>query len=163
MASKMEIQSVFGSENMYDILGVDKHATESEIKRAYKKKALLNHPDKGGDVTVFQAISSIYACLSDPESRQKYDDQLELIVDWRSFFSVKITNADIDTFRQKYKNSPEEMDDLIVSYNKYEGDFKKIMNEAILSGKKEEARIRDILNKAISAKKIKMLPLYSLT
>ena len=33
----------------YDILGINPDATTEEIKKAYKKLALQNHPDKGGD------------------------------------------------------------------------------------------------------------------
>ncbi len=38
------------NEKLYKILGVEKDAEESEIRKAYKKLALKNHPDKGGDV-----------------------------------------------------------------------------------------------------------------
>lgn len=60
--------------NYYDILGVSKTASQDEIKRAYKKLAISNHPDKGGDEKKFQEISSAYDILGDPEKRQNYDN-----------------------------------------------------------------------------------------
>lgn len=38
------------NEKLYNVLGVSKDADEAEIRKAYKKLALKNHPDKGGDV-----------------------------------------------------------------------------------------------------------------
>lgn len=38
------------NEKLYNVLGVPKDADENEIRKAYKKMALKNHPDKGGDV-----------------------------------------------------------------------------------------------------------------
>jgi len=57
----------------YDDLNVDKTASEAEIKKAYKKLALKNHPDKGGDPEKFKAINEAYEVLSDSEKRTKYD------------------------------------------------------------------------------------------
>ena len=37
------------TQRFYDILGVPKTATEAEVKKAFRKKALKDHPDKGGD------------------------------------------------------------------------------------------------------------------
>jgi DnaJ family protein A protein 2 len=37
------------NEKLYQVLGVAKDADENEIRKAYKKLALKNHPDKGGD------------------------------------------------------------------------------------------------------------------
>ena len=61
------------NEKFYTILGVDKNASTDDIKRAFKKKALREHPDKGGDTEKFKELSVAYECLSDPEKRKSYD------------------------------------------------------------------------------------------
>lgn len=61
------------NEGFYKELGVDKSASESEIKKAYRKLAVKHHPDKGGDVEKFKAISAAYEVLSDPEKKKLYD------------------------------------------------------------------------------------------
>ena len=58
----------------YLTLGVDKTATPEQIKKAYRKLASLNHPDKGGDTAKFQAIQTAYDTLSNPQKRQQYDN-----------------------------------------------------------------------------------------
>jgi molecular chaperone DnaJ len=57
----------------YEVLGLTKTATPDEIKKAYRKKALEHHPDKGGDETVFKEIAEAYEVLSDKEKRANYD------------------------------------------------------------------------------------------
>lgn len=57
----------------YDILGVSPNASADEIKRAYKAKARVSHPDKGGDAEVFKSLSEAYEVLGDSEKREKYD------------------------------------------------------------------------------------------
>ncbi|KAG6968000.1 hypothetical protein JG687_00003976 [Phytophthora cactorum] len=57
----------------YEALGVSKTATAAEIKKAYRKLALKNHPDKGGDPELFKTITVAYEVLSDPEKRELYD------------------------------------------------------------------------------------------
>ena len=57
----------------YDALGVEKNASESEIKKAYRKLALSHHPDRGGDASKFKEISEAYQVLSDPSKRKMYD------------------------------------------------------------------------------------------
>jgi DnaJ family protein A protein 2 len=61
------------NEKLYNILGVSKDADESEIKKAFRKLALKNHPDKGGDIEKFKEISAAAEILSDPEKRKLYD------------------------------------------------------------------------------------------
>jgi molecular chaperone DnaJ len=61
----------------YDILGINKSADETEIKRAYRGMALKYHPDKNpGDTSAeeqFKQINQAYSVLSDPEKRAQYD------------------------------------------------------------------------------------------
>lgn len=44
----------------YKVLGIEAHATEVEIKKAYRKMSLVHHPDKGGDEAVFKEVSSLF-------------------------------------------------------------------------------------------------------
>lgn len=60
--------------DLYQILGVDRSATDDEIKRAYRRLASQHHPDKGGDKERFQEIQQAYAVLSDAAQRQQYDN-----------------------------------------------------------------------------------------
>src|SRR5213080_1032449 len=61
----------------YKILGVDKKASQEDIKKAYRKLARQYHPDKNpGDKdaeTRFKEISAAYDVLGDPEKRKQYD------------------------------------------------------------------------------------------
>jgi len=54
----------------YELLGVDKTASDSEIKKAFRKLAMKHHPDKGGDKDYFQQLSQANDVLSDPEKRK---------------------------------------------------------------------------------------------
>lgn len=57
----------------YELLGVDKDASTNEIKKAFRKAAVLHHPDKGGDEEKFKEINKAYEVLSDPEKREIYN------------------------------------------------------------------------------------------
>lgn len=63
--------------NLYDVLGVDRGATQQEVKSAYRKLAVRHHPDRNpGDHRAeerFKAAAAAYAVLSDPEKRARYD------------------------------------------------------------------------------------------
>lgn len=60
------------AKNYYDILGVDRKASEQDIKKAYKKMALKYHPDKNKDSGAeekFKEIAEAYDVLTDSDKR----------------------------------------------------------------------------------------------
>lgn len=62
------------SDNYYSVLGCTNQSSVDDIKKAYKKLALLHHPDKNnGNDEMFKKISEAYSVLSDPEKKTNYD------------------------------------------------------------------------------------------
>ena len=58
----------------YDVLGISRSATESEIRKAYKKQSMKHHPDRGGDEEEFKKVNEAYSTLKDPQKRAQYDN-----------------------------------------------------------------------------------------
>ncbi|MDI1232114.1 MAG: molecular chaperone DnaJ [Methylobacter sp.] len=65
-------------EDFYKLLGVDRNASDAEIKKSYRSKAMKHHPDRNKDNQVeaeakFKQIKEAYEVLSDPKKRSAYD------------------------------------------------------------------------------------------
>ena len=59
--------------DLYAVLGVSKGATPEQIRNGFKDQAMINHPDRGGNQTVYSQIQTAYETLSDPGKRAAYD------------------------------------------------------------------------------------------
>ena len=65
--------------DLYAVLGVSSDSTPQDIRRAYRQKALLFHPDKyDGDETKFNLILKSYEILSDTSLKSKYDELCQI-------------------------------------------------------------------------------------
>ena len=61
------------AKDYYKHLGLPRGAGDAEIKTAYRRLAVVYHPDKQGDPIQFLAINEAYGVLGDPEKRRAYD------------------------------------------------------------------------------------------
>ena len=100
------LQKIAKRKDYYKILDLNRNANEDEIKRAYRKQAVLHHPDKHANDTeekrqqeehLFKEAGEAYSVLSDPNKKIRYDrgEDLEDIssgIDpsqiFQSFFSM---------------------------------------------------------------------------
>jgi len=57
----------------FDLLGVSRCASMDDIRRAYRRRAMVTHPDRGGDTGAFQRVLDAYEKLSDPCTREAYE------------------------------------------------------------------------------------------
>ncbi len=65
--------------NYYEVLGVPRNASQSEIKDAYRRLAKERHPDRpGGSEGEFSRLQEAHAVLSDPNRRRQHDEALDL-------------------------------------------------------------------------------------
>ena len=71
-----ECRKIIEKKNYYDILGIEKTADETQIKKAYRKLAIKFHPDKNKAKSAeeaFKKVNQAFCVLSDKTKRQNYD------------------------------------------------------------------------------------------
>ncbi|KAL7810159.1 hypothetical protein V8C26DRAFT_410608 [Trichoderma gracile] len=163
----------------YEVLGLERSATADQVKSAYRKAALKNHPDKVAEEhktrahETFQRIAFAYAVLSDPARRKRYDttgSTSESIVDsegfdWSEYYREQYKDAvsedAIKKFAAKYKHSDEEKDDLLIAYEECEGDMDQVYERVMLSDVVEDdERFRKIIDEAIETGDVPSFPAY---
>ncbi|KAI9850168.1 MAG: hypothetical protein M1838_006013 [Thelocarpon superellum] len=183
MASKVEelVDEPPTSINPYEILGLDKKASATEVKTAYRKAALKHHPDKASADRKdsahqrFQEIAFAYAILSDEHRRSRYDttgrteESLDLEDDsfnWTEYYREQwqdvVSRSTLEEFSKEYKGSAEETADLLSSFTSNKGNMDSVFEEVMLSNPiEDESRFRELIDKAIAAGSVKAYPAYT--
>ncbi|KAF6158658.1 hypothetical protein GIB67_040172 [Kingdonia uniflora] len=163
--------------SLYEIIGVERTATQQEIKKAYYKLALRLHPDKNpGDEEAkekFQQLQKVISILGDEEKKAFYDqtgcvDDADLAGEvsqnLHEYFKTiykKVTEADIEEFEGNYRGSESEAKDLKDLYKKYKGNMDRLFCSMICSDSKLDShRFKDIINGAIAGGELKETKAY---
>jgi len=101
-------------QDYYKIIGVDKEAAPDDIKKQYRKLAMLYHPDRNpGDKESeekFKQVAEAYDVLSDPEKRKKFDEFIEN--------RETKTQQQANNYQHKYSYTKSSSDNLYEEYYK---------------------------------------------
>uniref|UniRef100_UPI00358F7504 uncharacterized protein isoform X2 n=1 Tax=Myxine glutinosa TaxID=7769 RepID=UPI00358F7504 len=168
----------FGTRDLYTVLSVGRDASDADLRRAYRRQALLVHPDRAGAAerqtatASFQVLSKVHAVLIDKEHRALYDEQgivdeendtITQDKDWDQYFRLlfkKITVADIRAFEETYRESEEERDDLRKAYLDSQGDMDKILATVLCARIEDEPRFVIFLETSIKAGDLPTYPAF---
>lgn len=178
---KQEIGGGEGSsssgKSLYEILGVERIASQQEIKKAYYKLALRLHPDKNpGDEEAkekFQQLQKVISILGDEDKRALYDQTGcvddeglvgEAAENLQEFFRTmykKVTEADIEEFEASYRGSDSEKKDLKDLYTKFKGNMDRLFCSMLCSEPKLDShRFKDIIDESIAEGELKATKAY---
>lgn len=162
----------------YQVLGVGRDATASQIKKMYHKAALKHHPDKvpveqrvEADAK-FKEIAFAYSILGDEKKKQQFDSTGRTDGDgsefnWSDFmanqYKVAINEDVLANVRKEYVGTAEEQDDVLKAYKKGKGSWTTIFAEVMLSvmlNVEDEKRFRGYIDDAISKGEVKTYSAY---
>ncbi|GJE95133.1 DnaJ-domain-containing protein [Phanerochaete sordida] len=158
------------SVDLYAVLTLTNAATPDDIKKAYRKLALIHHPDKHSTASEdaqaaaalkFQQVGYAYTVLSDENRRQRYDktgrtdEGLDFGAEeggWEAYFEDlfdKVTREKLDELKKEYQGSAEEVEDLKAAYVEHDGSIDTIMMHIPHSTFDDEARFIVIISDLI--------------
>jgi len=131
--------------NFYDILNIDKSATEQDIKKAYKNLAKKYHPDKNKDkdtTEMFKEINMAYEVLKDKDKRYRYDllsatEKIELYSTFKHMFSYlnKDNMNPYNNFVKYFFDNEKDLEDDFnkMAFNKIYGKIYNKLNNTSIS------------------------------
>jgi len=154
-------------DDLYGLLGVERDASAEAIKKAYLRRARVEHPDKNPDdpgaQVRFQALGRAYSTLRDPEKRKVYDaagivdeggssamGEAQWTAFWNDFYT-RVTTERIDALAAEYRGSDEEAADLRAAYVEARGDMGGIIDRMMCSSVEDEPRFREMLRADLAA------------
>ncbi|KAJ3517149.1 hypothetical protein NLJ89_g681 [Agrocybe chaxingu] len=170
--------------DLYAVLFLEKDANVDAIKKAYRRLALVYHPDKHASAsdqakqdasTKFQQIGFAYAVLSDPKRKARYDSMgktdegFDLGAGddgWEAYFEElfdRVTRGKLDEMKKEYQGSAEEIEDLKEAYNTTNGSLEEMMTYIPHSTHEDEARFIVIITNLIKKKELKSTPTWVAT
>ena len=130
-------------------------------QKAYLRRSLELHPDRGGSSEKFVVLSASHELLADEKRRAIYDETGECAAEdsaefvrweqyWRAMFP-QVTLDAIETFRASYQESDEERRDVIAAYVACEGDMKLVVDQIMLAEEGDIGRfVHDFVLPAIA-------------
>ena len=176
-----QCEELFGSEDLYGVLGTTKEVTEAELKKSYYRLSLRVHPDrveeaeKEAATAKFQLLGRVYAILSDAEKRKIYDETGEdpdddEITDvnkdwtahWRRMFPA-VTEDMIRNFHATYAKSPEEKADLKALYTRFNGNMEKVFEWMIHQSEDDVERLQGAVEEMFEKGELKKTSAYAKT
>lgn len=134
----------------YELLGVEITATETDLKKAYRKKALLLHPDKNphdveGANARFALVRAAYEVLSDPQERSWYDSHKALILRDDDDYSagaqdMLVPSISVEEIMRFFNPSLyEKLDDSLAGFYNVAGRlFERLAAEEVTHGKHQQ-------------------------
>uniref|UniRef100_A0A672P6Q9 DnaJ homolog subfamily C member 9 n=1 Tax=Sinocyclocheilus grahami TaxID=75366 RepID=A0A672P6Q9_SINGR len=152
-----QCEELFETSGLYEVLGVCKEASDSEVRRGYYKVSLQVHPDGApGDelaTTKFQMLGKAYAVLADKDQRAVYDergivdeepDTLDQDRNWEEHCR-RLFPQGIYFFCTMY---------CFISHCKISWTLRSSIKALMKSTSEDEPRVKDILQKAIDAEEV---------
>uniref|UniRef100_A0A8C4Q5F3 DnaJ homolog subfamily C member 9 n=1 Tax=Eptatretus burgeri TaxID=7764 RepID=A0A8C4Q5F3_EPTBU len=169
----------FGTRDLYTVLSVGSDASDADLLRAYRRQALLVHPDRAEAAyrqpatASFQVLGKVHAILSNRQQREIYDEQgivnercdpIKQVKDWDQYFRhlfKKVNVIDIQSLEEAYRDSEEERDDLQQAYLDFEGDMDRILEVMLCARIEDEPRFRKYLEISVRAGDLPDYPAFS--